>query len=298
VSRAAVRLNLTQPAVSNALSRLRLHYGDPLFVPAGRRMMPTELARRLAGPVRLLLEQAKSITAERSEFDPQTSVRRFYFAVSDYEAMVLLPEVARHLHDAAPKVTLSLRMTLAHAQLEFPDLGDLLERRGNDFVILPQRLASRVHPQEWLYEEQYLCVVWAGNQRVSETLTEQLFFELPHVVAQFADNRESSFEQPIIDESGIARNVAVAVEHFSIIPEYIVGTDRIATLHSSLARKLARRYDLRLMPVPVDLPALSMVVQWNRSRDNDSATQWMLGILRDVARRFQFSPLHDGIDAQ
>jgi DNA-binding transcriptional LysR family regulator len=252
-------------------------------------MMPTELARRLAGPVRRLLQQAKIITAERSGFDPRTSDRRFYFAVSDYEAMVLLPGVARHLHEAAPGVTLSLRMTLAHAQLEFPDVGDLLERRGNDFVILPERLASKGHPQEWLYEEQYLCVLWAGNQRVPEILTRQLFFELPHVVAQFADNREASFEQPIIDDSGIARNVAVAVEHFSIIPEYIVGTDRIATLHSSLARKLASRYPLKLMPVPIDLPALSMVVQWNRSRDNDSATRWMLDILCDVARRFQDS---------
>jgi LysR family transcriptional regulator, nod-box dependent transcriptional activator len=286
VSRAAVRLNLTQPAVSNALARLRAHFEDDLFVPMGRRMVPTDLARRLAGPVSQFLQQARSISSERSGFDPASSNRRFIFAVSDYEAMVFMPEVARYLHTQAPGVTLSLRTSLAHSQLEAPNIGELLQRRGNDFVVLPEPLASDDHPQACLYQERYLSIVWRGNKRVADTLTRELFFDLPHVVAEFVDNRAASFEQPVIDETGIGRNVAVAVEHFSIIPEYIEGTDRIATLHSSLARLLARRYDLRVFPVPIDLPPLNMVVQWNRGREKDAATQWMLSILLDVARRF------------
>jgi DNA-binding transcriptional LysR family regulator len=272
--------------VSNALSRLRAHYEDDLFVPVGRRMVPTDLARRLAGPVSQFLQQARSISSERSGFDPVSSDRRFLFAVSDYEAMVFMPEVARYLHSQAPGVTLSLRTSLAHAQLEAPNIDDLLQRRGNDFVVLPQPLASNDHPHAHLYRERYLCIVWSGNERVTNTLTRELFFDLSHVVAEFVDNRASSFEQPVIDETGIERNVAVAVEHFSIIPEYIEGTDRIATLHESLARQLARRYDLRVFPVPIDLPPLNMVVQWNRGREKDAATQWMLGILLEVARRF------------
>ena len=287
VTRAALRLNLTQPAVSNALARLREHYQDELFVSEGRRMVPTELAERLAVPIRNILEQSQAVIQERSGFDPATARRRFYVAVSDYEGAVFMPEVSRHVAALAPGVAISLRLTFSHAQLTFPQVAEILEQRHNDFVVLPDALASANHPREWLYDESYLCIGWAGNESLGDSLSLERYLDAQHVVAEFADNRALGFEGEALARSGHVRKVAVAVEQFTLIPEYIAGTHRLATVHAGLARKFAERFPLKLYPVPVPLPPLAVVVQWNRVRERDPGLQWVLAALIDVARRFR-----------
>jgi LysR family nod box-dependent transcriptional activator len=287
VTRAALRLNLTQPAVSNALARLREHYQDELFVAVGRRMVPTELAERLAIPVRHILEQSQAVIQERSGFDPATARRRFYVAVSDYEGTVFMPEVSRHVAAIAPQVAISLRLTFSHAQLTFPQVAEILEQRHNDFVVLPDMLASADHPRERLYEETYLCIGWSGNESLGDSLSLEQYLDAEHVVAEFADNRAPSFEGDALARAGHVRKVAVAVEQFTLIPEYIVGTRRLATVHAGLARKFAERFPIKLYPVPVVLPPLTIVVQWNRVRERDPGVQWILATLSEVARRFR-----------
>jgi LysR family nod box-dependent transcriptional activator len=286
VSHAAVRLNVSQPAVSNALGRLREHFGDELFVAVGRRMVPTELAQRLAGPVRQILEQSQTVIQERSGFDPTSSDRRFYVAVSDYEGSVFMPEVAGHLATVAPGIRLSLRLSISHAQHSLPQVTEILEQRYNDFVVLPERLGSPHHPREWLFEEQYLCIAWSENYQIGESLTLEKYFELQHVVAEFADNRAPSFDADALEQPDNVRKVAVAVEQFTLIPEYIVGTQRIATIHAALARKFAQRFPLKLYQVPLAIPLLPIIAQWNRVRETDPGMQWFLSQLRSVAARF------------
>jgi LysR family nod box-dependent transcriptional activator len=287
VSHAALRLNVSQPAISNALARLREHYRDELFVSVGRRMVPTELSQRLAGPVRQILEQSQTVIQERSGFDATSSDRRFYVAVSDYEGSVFMPEVATHLATVAPSIRLSLRLSISHAQQTVPQVAEILEQRHNDFVVLPERLGSPHHPREWLYEECYLCIAWNENRQIGEALTSEKYFELEHVVAEFADNRSTSFDADAVEQTEHARKVAIAVEQFTLIPEFIVGTQRIATMHAALARKLAQRYPLVLYPVPLTIPSLPIIVQWNRIRETDTGMQWFLSQLREVATRFR-----------
>ena len=186
VSLAALRLNLSQPAVSNALAQLREHYQDRLFVVVGGRMVPTELTQRLAAPIREILQQSQAVIQERSGFDPATAIRRFYVAVSDYEGSAFMPAVARRLATSAPGISVSLRLTVSHAQLTFPQVANILEHRQNDFVVLPDALASQNHPREWLYDEHYLCIAWEGNTRITDDLSLDLYLDLPHVVAEFA----------------------------------------------------------------------------------------------------------------
>jgi LysR family nod box-dependent transcriptional activator len=290
VSRAAGRLNVSQPAVSNALGRLREHFADELFVAVGRRMVPTELAQRLAGPVRQILQQSQAVIQERSGFDPTSSDRRFYVAVSDYEGSVFMPQVASHLAAVSPGIRLSLRLSISHAQPALPQVTEILEQRYNDFVVLPERLGSPQHPREWLFDEQYLCIAWNGNQQIGATLTLDKYFELQHVVAEFADNRTGSFDADALEPPGQIRRVGIAVEQFTLIPDYVVGSQRIATMHAALARKFAQCYPLRLFPVPLAIPPLPIIAQWNRIRETDPGMQWFLSQLREVAAHFRADP--------
>src|ERR1700753_3653407 len=181
VSQTALRLNLSQPAVSNALAQLRSHYGDKLFFAAGGRMLPTELTRRLATPIRDILRQSQAVIQERAAFDPATAQRRFFVAVSDYEGSAFMPAVTRHLARVAPGISVSLRMTVAPTQLSFPQVTNLLDHRQNDFVVLPESLASPNHPREWLFDEHYVVIAWRDNPHVGAALSIEQYLSLPHV---------------------------------------------------------------------------------------------------------------------
>jgi LysR family transcriptional regulator, nod-box dependent transcriptional activator len=284
VSGAAVRLNLSQPAVSNALAQLRNHYQDRLFVSVGTRMVPTELAQRLAQPIRDVLLRSQAVIQERSAFDPGSVKRRFFVAVSDYEGTVFIPFLMRHLSVVAPGITVSLRLTIAHAQLTFPQVGDILEHRQNDFVVLPDALASPNHPRARLYDEHYVCIAWSGNDRLNGALSLAQYLESTHVVAEFADSRSQSLDGDALAALGYVRKIGTAVEQFTLIPEFIVGTMQIATVHAGLARLFAKRFPLHIFPLPVEIPALSIIAQWNSVRELDPGIRWFLQQMTETAR--------------
>jgi LysR family nod box-dependent transcriptional activator len=283
VTGASVRLNVSQPAVSNALAQLREHYQDPLFVAVGGRMVPTELAQRLADPIQEILVRSNLVIHERASFNPSTAIRRFFVAVSDYEGTVFMPEVMRRLMTVAPGIAVSLRLTLSHAQLTFPQVTEILAQRQNDFVVLPAILGSQSHPREWLYDEHYLCIAWSGNDRIGDAMSLDQYMDSTHVIAEFADSRSQGFEGDALAELGYTRKIGVAVEQFTLIPEYIVGTPQIATIHAGLARVFAQRFPIKLYPAPVPLPALPIIVQWNRIRDLDPGVRWLVDQFREVA---------------
>jgi len=284
VSGAAVRLNLSQPAVSNALAQLRLHYQDKLFVSVGGRMVATELAQRLAQPIRDILLQSQAVIQERSAFDPASAQRRFFVAVSDYEGTVFMPLLMRHLSCVAPGITVSLRLTISHAQLTLPQVANILEHRQNDFVVLPEELASQNHPRAKLYDERYVCIAWKGNAQLANSLSLEQFLEATHVIAEFADSRSQSLDGNALAALGYVRKVGMAVEQFTLIPEFIVGTNQIATVHAGLARLFAKRFPLDIFPLPVEIPPTPIIAQWNSVRELDPGVRWFLQQMSEVAR--------------
>jgi LysR family nod box-dependent transcriptional activator len=104
------------------------------------------------------------------------------------------------------------------------------------------------------------------------------------VVAEFADNRSPGFDGGALAALGHVRKVGTAVEQFTLIPEYVVGTDQIATVHAELARLFATRFPIKLYPVPVELPTLPIIAQWNRVRELDPGVRWFATQLQEVAR--------------
>ena len=284
VSLTALRLNLSQPAISNALAQLREHYDDKLFVTVGGRMLPTELALRMAGPIRDILRQSQAVIQERSAFDPSTAERRFFVAVSDYEASALMPAVCRHVARVAPGISVSLRLTISPTQLSFPQVVNILDHRQNDFVILPAPLASENHPRQWLYDEQYVVIAWAENPHIGDEMSIEQYLTLSHVVAEFADSRSQGFEGDALATLGHARKVGTAVEHFTLIPEFVVGTEQIATVHAELAKAFRSRFPLKVFPVPIELPPLPIIAQWNRVRELDPGVRWFASQLMEAAR--------------
>lgn len=276
ISRAAERLHLGASATSSALGRLREHFGDELLVQVGRRMELTPLAQRLREPVRDLILRAQGTLAAQAEFDPARATRRFVFNASDYATTVLLTPLAQQLETLAPGLSIDV-VGLGDSNVQRLERGDV------DFAIYPARNASDRHPQQALLEDSFSCVVWTGYHLQGETLGYDEYLAGRHVAAQFGDQRVASFEGWFLATHGVARHVVVSASSFNALAPLVVGTQRIATLQTRLARMYARILPLRVLPPPFEMPTLTLVMQWNRHQTQDAAHAWLRQQLLAVA---------------
>jgi len=291
ISRAAERLHLGASATSSALGRLREHFGDELLVQVGRRMELTPLAQALREPVRDLLLRAQATLAAQSDFDPARAERHFVINASDYAATVLLAPLAQALESEAPGISLDI-VSLGNRNLE------QLERGEVDFGIYPERNASPDHPRLDLLEETYTCVVWTGHHLGPRGLDWDHYLQARHVAAQFGDQRVSTFESWFFATHGVVRKVVVTASSFNTLPTLVVGTQRIATVHTRLARMYSRMLPVRLLPVPFDIPPLKLVVQWNRHNALDAAHTWFRQRLAQMAAELGGSGAEDAVFAR
>lgn len=281
VSRAARQLNLGQPAVSAALARLREHFEDALFVRSGSEMVPTDLARRLAEPVREMLMRAEMIVRTRSHFDPTLTPRRFTVSLSDYTMTVLVPQVVRLLQREAPQVQLTLRHTPVPNGPELQPTTEALERRQHDFTITPSGFHSERHRFQTVLEDEYVCIARRGHPRVRKRLTLEQYQSLLHVVAEYDDGRIHFVEAGALERAGVQRRIGPVVDRFTAVCEVVACSDCIATLPRRMAQRMAERLPLNILPLPVRLPPLIELLQWKPIHDADPGMQWM----RDVFQR-------------
>lgn len=277
ITRAANRLNLSQSAASGTLARLREYFEDELLVQVGRTMVLTPLAERLAVPVRDVLLQIQSTVEMRAVFDSATSVRHFRIVSSDYPSAVLLADVGRRMHISAPGVTMEI-VAPHDAFLEQVDRGEV------DLLIMPQKYLSAQHPSQTLFEDNYSCVVWSSNTLVGDSLTLEQFKALGHVSTLFGAQRQApSFEEWFMQNSGITRRIEATTNTFSAMPQFVIGTNRIATMHTRLATLSAHYYPLRLLKPPIEMPNVVECMQWHKIFDKDPAHIWFRNVVSEVA---------------
>lgn len=272
-SRAGERLHLSQPAMSNALARLREYFEDDLLVAQGRQFILTPRAESLVEPVREVLMSIESTIATKPVFEPSTASKVFSIVLSDFTMTVFIPELVRHLHATAPGVRLDLRM------LNDTPLAQL-EDSGADLLIIPSQYVSDEHPSSPLFQETYLCVTWEGNQYVKGDLTFENYLACGHVVAQYAAGfKAPAFDSWFLDRFGVKRRVEITAPTLAALPSLVVGTDRIATVHRRLAERARTFLPIKIWDAPLEIPVLEQTMQWHRHRSNDPALRW----LRDQA---------------
>jgi DNA-binding transcriptional LysR family regulator len=279
-TRAGERLCLSQSAVSGALARLREYFNDELLVQVGRSFVLTPLAESLIEPVSALLRQIEATIAAKARFDPAASTRRFTIMGSDYAMIVLMTEVLRRVKREAPGVTCVLRQTTLTWQEE-------LTRGAIDLLMIPAVFASDSHPRESLFEEEFTCVVWAENALVGKTLSPEQFLALGHVGMAFGQTLQPSIEQMLLQQAGYSRRMEVFAPSFALLPLLVVGTNRIATMHTRLAKLAATWLPLRLLPLPIPLalPHMTEVLQWPTHQTAEPGSLWLRTLMQETAAR-------------
>ncbi len=276
VSRAGERLHLSQSATSGALARLREVFQDPLLVQVGRKMVLTPAAEALVEPVRDFLLHAESILNINPVFNPGSSMRKFRLLMSDYVETVLMAEALPRIEQVAPGIRFEF---VSNVQGGF----DALDRGEIDLSIGPAMRLSSAHPSEPLFEDEFICVVWSGNTRVKSAITLSEYLSMGHVVVRFGKHRElTTFDEWFLERFGYERRVEVITTAFNAVPQLLVGTSRIATLHRRLALFYQRYLPLKIIQPPFEIATLQESMQWHKSRDRDPGTVWLRSLLKSV----------------
>lgn len=277
ISRAAERLHMSQSAMSNALARLRDYFEDELLVQVGRRMELTPRAEVLREAVRDVLLRVDSSIAARPEFIPARAEREFRFFVSDFTLSVLMPHVLARAAAEAPGVRFLLL-----PQVEYPERA--LERGEVDLLVLPGIYCVEAHPTDDLFNEGFSCLVWQGSRLAHGALTLERYLAAGHVVMQPPNVSQPSFEESLARQHGVVRRIEVRSYSFAASPALVVGTDRIATVHSRLARQATRSLPVVMHPPPFEMERMTQKLQWHKYRSNDPGIRWMRELMAAAVR--------------
>ena len=272
ISAVARRLDLSQPAVSNALRRLRTAFGDELFVRTGQGMQPTPRAERMAGPVSEALDLLAHMVEESDEaFDPAHSTRRFRIAMTDVGEIHFMPSLMEACARVAPEVRIdSLRLQGADLQREL-DAG-----RVDLAVGAFEELAGGV-VQRMLFRQGYATLFRAGHPSARAGMSLKAFRAERHLVV----SRAAPYGQvnQSLERAGVRLEAHFSVPHFAAVPYIVSTTDLLATVPQKLAASAAPHFGLHVLTPPIRVPALQTNLYWHRRFQRDGGNQWLRGLI-------------------
>lgn len=275
---AAQRLNLSQPATSAALGRLREYFNDDLLMNLGREMVPTPKAEELAPAITDMLNIARFRIVHADNFEPDVSQRCFKLLCSDYVYDVVVAGVLARAARQAPNVTFEIGLI-------GPEGSRLFNKGEIDLMVTVQNYALNEHPSEMLFTDVDAVICW-NNGKFANSITKGQFLAADFAAAVFGEERRPSISELHFIKNDVLLKTAVQVPSFSSLPQAVCGTDRIAVMHRSHARLFERSYPIVIHDLPIQSPAISEVAQWHRLRKNDKGIQWLMKMLREeVAQR-------------
>lgn len=277
VTLAARKLNLSQPSVSAALSRLRDYFGDELLIPVGRKMVATARAEELWPAVKEMLNIVRFKITNADEYVPATSRRRFRIIASDYVYDVLVAKVLAKAETLSPFATFDISTPGPRRSRQFLD-GDI------DVMITVTHFAIEGHPTKALFSDRESVICW-NKGKFARGVTAEQFRTARHAVAVFGQEQMPTITELHFAAEKVEQAVALRVPNFAALPGAVVGTDRIATMHSLHAQLLSAVYPIAVHPLPVDGPVVAEVMQWHKLRQNDAGLQWLLGQIEGEAQK-------------
>ncbi len=280
VSRAAERMFVTQSAMSHTLQRLRQQLDDPLLVKTPAGMKPTDRALSLVDPVKAVLRDIKRLIRAPEEFDPAQSRRRFVIAATDYMDLLVLPPLIERIALRAPGIDIHVKRTelpFPEAALEHNDLDVVL---GFDTILKPPVYLSRSK----LFDDRMICVVSKKHQVVKKReLTLEEYVSCKHMLISRTGTRVGLIDDWLA-ERALARRIALIVPHFLSAPFIVAKTDMILSLPERIANAFVGLAPLKILPLPIELPAYDLVMVWHPLRDPDPAHRWLRDQIMEVSR--------------
>jgi DNA-binding transcriptional LysR family regulator len=284
VSRAALKLNTTQPVVSAQLKRLRELTGDALLVRAGNAMTPTDAALTLVGPAANLLREAEALFSARSRthaFEPSRCTATFRIAASDYLDPLFLPELVARLKSLAPGARLEL-----HSLSEEFDYRRSLARGEVDLVV-----GNWLEPPGELHlakliSDEVVCLVAENHpvRRHPKGFTVERYLQSEHIAPMPMHPGAKGVIDEHLAQQGLQRNVAARSAHFSLIPLMVANSLLVLTTGRLFCSRYTETLPLAVMKCPVTFPPLTYYQLWHDLAHASTAQRWLREQVKEAAR--------------
>jgi DNA-binding transcriptional LysR family regulator len=280
VSRTAIKLNQSQPAISVALKRLRTAFKDPLLVREKGGMVPTERALGLLASARVALNEIDRLLIEQRPFDPTTTVQTFNVGSPDYLVVSFLTGVVETFRRSAPLAKLAV-----HSLGPDFDYERALADGALDIVI-----GNWPEPPEQLHlspllEDELVCVMGRNNPLARKKMTAQDYLQAPHVVPlPYSPSRRGVVDTHLATMR-VTRNTRVVVPFFTMAPHLLPGTDLIFTTTRHFATYYASVLPLAIVPSPIDFPRVRFYQLWHDRTHHSAGHRWLRSLLTAIGDR-------------
>lgn len=272
VTRAAARLGIRQPAMSETLARLRTALGDPLFERAAGHMQPSPLARKIAPGVMKALEELRATLGEAVPFTPEREARRFTIASTDYTSAVIVPALVSAAAASAPGVDLQV------IGYDKDDVGSLLDRGEADLAlgVFPAPPLGAV--KKPLFTERFLGVARPGHPAiVAGQVDLDRFCAYPHALVSLRRDRRGALDEALA-EVGQRRRIALVTPHMASLPETLLRSDLLAAMPARMIVALAG--GLEVFELPVETAPWPVEMLWSPLARRDQASEWLRLLVR------------------
>ena len=270
-------LGITQPAVSNALARLRDLFNDELFIRTSRGMIPTPVANQLIGDIRNALSLIQNTISVSEKFDPSTAEMTFKISIGDTSEYRLLPLLIKELAEIAPKVKVETYLTARK------DAPRELASGAIDFSIDPPLQSDQHLKHEKIYQEDYVMIVREDHPILKkQKITIEDYLDLSHI---HISNRKTGMGHVdmTLYKLGLTRDIYLRAQHFLVAPYIVEQSDMAITTTKGFAvdRNLAWR------ELPFDIDPLVLHLYWHENNDNESSSKWMRDLMLKTYGKLQ-----------
>lgn len=273
VTRASKRIGLSQPAMSNALGRLRRVFNDELLVRTATGMKATPRAQELVDPLRQVLRQVERVLEGDSSFDPRTSDRAFNIRMSDVLACLVLPAL------------IAKRPTTSHLGfnvLHMPPAATLsaLERDEIDLAISMGLDAPNSIRSGTLMDDHMVCLMREGHALAGRRFSLERFLAHGHVKVSMSPT-DMRFVDDVLAGLGHRRRITLNVPHWLVVPHVLKATDLLTVMPGRLAAAIMDD-GLHQRALPFPSAPFAWTMYWHRRHDRSQANLWLRAQLKEV----------------
>jgi len=266
VSNAAKRMHLSQPAMSNTLSRLRDLLDDPVLVRTSQGMQPTPKSKSLEKSIRAALQIIDQSLSAEPDFNLTTSEQVFHIATTDYAELVLIPKLLNHLAQISPGIRLEIHSL-------GPDIPESeLEKGAFDFALgrfteVPKRLRSEF----WL-SEKLVCLVRKNHSFLKGEISLEQFLTVPQIWV--SGGQRTGVVDQWLKENNLKRNVTHSTPSFLIAPSVVAQTDMLVVTPLSVAEHFTDKLPVKIIPLPMKLAPFDLHTLWHPFHAGTPAHTW------------------------
>ena len=282
LTRAGEIIGITQPAVSNSLSRLRNLFDDPLFVRTAEGMVPTPVSQNIIGSVRQALGLIRSSVQESDAFEPKASDKRFRVSMTDLSQSIVLPYLFGKITQDAPNVSIDCY------QVRRRDMNIELASGNLDLAVDIPLTPDQQIRQAPLFSHPQVCLVRADHSRVKDHLDLDTYLSLNHI---HISSRRGGLGQVdlALRKMGKRRKISLRTQHYLATPELVMRSDLALTVPRVFADFVVSRLPVKYLQLPFEVPNLETYLYWHESTDQDQSNRWMRELILSLPAKLSWN---------